>query len=82
MFRIQNVAREDIVAACQFPYKGYTISMSSIFMPKDICILHNGDFVVQRVSSVEKAIDIVNHFVATENRNKTVEEMLCYITQE
>ena len=60
MFDIQNVGGGHIEAACSFPYKGYVVSMSSIMMPKDVCILLNGDFVKNRLYSVEEAIKFID----------------------
>ena len=71
LFKIQNVACIDTEGfCCLFPYKGYVISLSTIFMPKDIAVLKNGEFINNRISSVEEAISIVDNLIKNSNNIK------------
>lgn len=64
LFLIQDVTATAVEGLyCFFPYKGHVISLSTIFMPKDIAILKNGIFISNRVSSVEEAISIVDNII-------------------
>jgi len=60
MFKIVNVGNENIEGCCYFDYKGYMISISTIFKPNNVAILKNGEFVVTDIINVEEAIAYVD----------------------
>lgn len=78
MFDMQNVSGEDVKATCSFDYKGYVISMSSIFKPKDVSILLNEQFVGNKLASVQAAIGKIDELtdisVLLEGLNSELED--------
>jgi len=63
-FSIKNVSAADIPASAAFVYKGFIISMSTIFKNPDIVVMIDDDFstVEYRAISVADAIEWVNKY--------------------
>ena len=65
--KIVNVGCEIIEANCAFNYKGYVISISTIFTPHHVAILKDGEFVKNEINEVEEAIYYVDELTSKEN---------------
>ena len=63
-FQIKDVGYEDIRGCATFEYRGYIVSMSNIFNPPNVAILHADDKrVFIQVNTVEEAINHINSMV-------------------
>ena len=69
MFRIRSIDALNIKANARFSYRGYTVSMSTIFTPATVAFWPRGcmeSSVFTEADSVEDAINAINKLVEAE----------------